>query len=48
VGGAALSAGMLVGYLASRTVGLPLGYHEGWDDPYGADGARLKLPRAAH
>jgi hypothetical protein len=33
--GAAISAGMLVGYLASRTVGLPLGDHEGWDDPYG-------------
>jgi hypothetical protein len=33
--GAAISAGMLAGYLASRTVGLPLGYHEGWDDPYG-------------
>lgn len=33
--GAAVSAGMLASYVASRTVGLPLGYHEGWADPYG-------------
>lgn len=34
--GAAVAAGMLAGDLASRTVGLPLGDHEGWDDPYAA------------
>jgi hypothetical protein len=32
---ATVSAGMLAGYLTSRTAGPPLGYHEGWDDPYG-------------
>ena len=33
--GAAVSLGMCAGYVASRTVGLPNGYHEGWDDPFG-------------
>ncbi|MGW4034184.1 hypothetical protein ACWEFL_33645 [Streptomyces sp. NPDC004838] len=35
--GAAVSLGMIVGFLPSRTVGLPGGYHEtGWEPPYGA------------
>ncbi|MFI9627296.1 hypothetical protein [Streptomyces sp. NPDC052042] len=35
--GAAVSLGMIVGFLLSRTVGLPDGYHEaGWEPPYGA------------
>ncbi|MEU1284191.1 hypothetical protein [Kitasatospora sp. NPDC005856] len=33
--GSATSIGMIVGFLLSRTVGLP-GYHEeGWEQPYG-------------
>lgn len=31
----AVAAGMLAGYLASRTVGLPPGHHQGWADPHG-------------
>ncbi|MER6501830.1 hypothetical protein ABT218_21165 [Streptomyces sp. NPDC001455] len=35
--GAAVSLGMIVGFLLSRTIGLPDGYHEaGWEPPYGA------------
>jgi hypothetical protein len=34
-GGAAVCVGMAVGYVCSRTVGLPAGYHESWDDPWG-------------
>ncbi|ANP48364.1 hypothetical protein J2Z21_005974 [Streptomyces griseochromogenes] len=34
--GSAVSLGMIVGFLLSRTVGLPYGYHEsGWEPPYG-------------
>ncbi|MBG7701558.1 hypothetical protein HCJ76_26585 [Streptomyces sp. MC1] len=34
--GALVSLGMIVGFLLSRTVGLPDGYHEpGWEPPYG-------------
>ncbi|GGO84210.1 hypothetical protein [Wenjunlia tyrosinilytica] len=36
VAGALLSAGMIVGFTLSRTVGLPGGYQEvGWEPPYG-------------
>ncbi|MGW0769377.1 hypothetical protein [Streptomyces sp. NPDC002676] len=35
--GALVSAGMIVGFLLSRTVGLPDGYYErSWEPPYGA------------
>jgi len=34
-GGAAVCLGMAAGYVCSRTVGLPAGYHESWDDPWG-------------
>ncbi|MFE7995457.1 hypothetical protein [Streptomyces shenzhenensis] len=34
--GALVSFGMIVGFLLSRTVGLPAGYYEAdWDPPYG-------------
>ncbi|MFF4571351.1 hypothetical protein [Streptomyces sp. NPDC001410] len=34
--GALVSLGMIVGFLLSRTVGLPNGYYEsGWEAPYG-------------
>ncbi|MFF7981955.1 hypothetical protein ACFZDK_22975 [Streptomyces sp. NPDC007901] len=34
--GAVVSLGMIVGFLLSRTVGLPYGYYEpGWEPPYG-------------
>jgi hypothetical protein len=34
--GALVSLGMIVGFLLSRTVGLPGGYYEaGWEPPYG-------------
>ncbi|GAA3794620.1 hypothetical protein [Streptomyces chiangmaiensis] len=34
--GALVSLGMIIGFLLSRTVGLPDGYHErSWDPPYG-------------
>lgn len=34
--GALVSLGMIVGFLLSRTVGLPDGYYEpGWEPPYG-------------
>ena len=34
--GAVVSLGMIVGFLLSRTVGLPNGYYEpGWEAPYG-------------
>lgn len=34
--GAVVSLGMIVGFLLSRTVGLPDGYYEpGWEAPYG-------------
>ncbi|MGW0205785.1 hypothetical protein ACWDZ8_08130 [Streptomyces sp. NPDC003233] len=34
--GALVSLGMIAGFLLSRTVGLPEGYHEtSWDPPYG-------------
>jgi hypothetical protein len=33
--GAAVCVGMAVGYVASRTVGLPNGYHESWRDTWG-------------
>jgi MFS family permease len=34
--GALVSGGMIVGFLLSRTVGLPDGYYEpGWEAPYG-------------
>ncbi|WP_333772257.1 hypothetical protein [Streptomyces sp. IBSBF 3136] len=34
--GAVVSLGMIVGFLLSRTVGLPNGYYEsGWEPPYG-------------
>ncbi|MGW4568057.1 hypothetical protein ACWEN3_38690 [Streptomyces sp. NPDC004561] len=34
--GAAVSIGMVIGFLLSRTVGLPDGYYEpGWEAPYG-------------
>src|SRR5215203_3605505 len=33
--GAAVCVGMAVGYAASRTVGLPNGYHESWQDAWG-------------
>lgn len=33
--GAAVCLGMAVGYVASRTVGLPRGYHESWQDGWG-------------
>src|SRR5215218_8626055 len=33
--GAALCVGMAAGYVASRTVGLPNGYHESWQDGWG-------------
>ncbi|MFF4040979.1 hypothetical protein [Streptomyces sp. NPDC001816] len=36
VTGALVSFGMIVGFLLSRTVGLPNGYYEaGWEAPYG-------------
>ena len=35
--GAVVSLGMIVGFVLSRTVGLPDGYYEpGWEPPYGA------------
>src|SRR5215204_1954631 len=33
--GAAICLGMAVAYVASRTVGLPRGYHESWRDGWG-------------
>src|SRR4051812_23966169 len=33
--GVLASLTMIVLYVISRTAGLPGGYHEGWDDPYG-------------
>jgi hypothetical protein len=34
--GTLVSLGMIVGFLLSRTVGLPYGYYEpGWEQPYG-------------
>ena len=33
--GGAVSVGMCAGYIASRTIGLPSGYHETWNDPFG-------------
>ncbi|MFD0211161.1 hypothetical protein ACFVH9_19045 [Streptomyces hirsutus] len=34
--GAIVSTGMIVGFVLSRTVGLPFGYYEsGWEPPYG-------------
>jgi len=33
--GAAVSLGMCASYVASRTIGLPYGYHESWSDPFG-------------
>ncbi|MFJ8104546.1 hypothetical protein [Streptomyces sp. NPDC096132] len=34
-GGALVSAGMILGFALSRTVGLPDYHEEGWDPPYG-------------
>ncbi|GGV10187.1 hypothetical protein GCM10010260_56040 [Streptomyces filipinensis] len=34
--GSVVSLGMIIGFLSSRTVGLPGGYYEpGWESPYG-------------
>ncbi|MCX5095701.1 hypothetical protein OOK36_44130 [Streptomyces sp. NBC_00365] len=34
--GSLVSLGMIIGFLLSRTIGLPDGYHEpGWEPPYG-------------
>lgn len=41
--GGLVSAGMFIGYVLSRTSGLPEGYKEGWADPYGIASLVLEL-----